>query len=236
MKTDVRARIPDGTKLVDETFSDFFNPEKTAVVSIDMIRSHLGHPTDCPCPGGEEAITSIEVTDEFHRRVRAAGVPIIHARSYLRRGAIDDPRGDRATWRRLLEWNSTSTPLLDEHVVEGTEWVDFLTEVEEGDLIVHKKRMSAFAATDLDFLLRNLGVEIVIIDGIFADACDLSTAFQATDLDYKVMTVDDVVCGSNDQMKSSALDIFATYIGLVVNSDQLVSEWEARRATVGIGA
>lgn len=96
------------------------------------------------------------------------------------------------------------------------------------DLVVHKKRLSAFTATDLDYVLRNLGRGTVVIDGIFIDACDLSTAFQASDLGYKVITVADVVRGSSAEMEQAALSIFSSYIGLVVDSADLLAEWNAR--------
>jgi nicotinamidase-related amidase len=228
--TRVEARLPQGGREVDDRFDDFFDPAAAAVVSIDMIRSHLAHPTDCPCPAGERGISSIGRTDAFHRAARELGIPIIHTRSVLRRDTPDDPRGNRATWRRLLEWQDEANPLLDQHVVEDTSWIDFVTEVDERDLIVHKKRLSGFAATDLDFLLRNLGKRIVVITGIFMDACDLSTASAAADLDYKVLTLSDVVVGSTPEMERAALDIFASYIGLVVASADLVGEWNARIA------
>jgi biuret amidohydrolase len=230
MLTAVEAVVPGGRRRVDERFDDFFDPRSTAVVSIDMVRSHLGHTVDCPCPAGERGIESIEPTNAFHRQAREVGIPIIHTRSTLRRATPDDPPSDRATWRRILEWSGESNPLLDEHVVEGTPWVDIVTEFDERDLLVQKKRLSGFAATDLDFLLRNLRKRVVVITGIFADACDLSTAYAAADLDYKVITVADVVRGSTDALERAALDIFASYLGLVLDSGELVGEWRARVA------
>ena len=57
-------------------------------------------------------------------------------------------------------------PNADQHNLEGSRWVEFVTEVEPEDLIVDtKKRLSAFYPTDLEFLLRNLKKEIVVITG-----------------------------------------------------------------------
>jgi nicotinamidase-related amidase len=191
-----------------------------------MHRSHLDGP-DCPCPGlrGREAI---EPTDRFHRAARAVGVPVIHVRTWLRRDGVDDARANRASWRRILEWSGEATPAIEEHVIEGTRWTEFLTEVEPEDLVVHKKRFSSFVATDLDFLLRNLRRDTLVIDGIFVDACDLSTGFDAANLDYKVLVPQDVVRGSSEEMERAAFAIFSSYVGLVVDSHELVAEWEAR--------
>lgn len=226
MLTEAHAFLRGERRPVTAALDDYFDPASTAIVSIDMHRSHLEGP-DCPCPGlrGQEAIP---LTDEFHRRARALGIPVVHVRTWLRRGGVDDARANRASWRRILEWSGEATPAVEEHVIEGTRWTEFVTEVEPEDLVVHKKRFSSFVATDLDFLLRNLRRDTIVIDGIFVDACDLSTGFDAANLDYKVLVPQDVVRGSSAEMERAAFAIFSSYVGLVVDSDELVAEWEAR--------
>lgn len=226
MLTDAHAYLRGERRPVTSALDDYFDPASTAIVSIDMHRSHLDGP-ECPCPGlrGRDAI---ELTDRFHRAARAVGVPVIHVRTWLRRDGVDDARANRASWRRILEWSGEATPAIDEHVIEGTRWTEFVTEVEPEDLIVHKKRFSSFVATDLDFLLRNMHRDTLVIDGIFIDACDLSTGFDAANLDYKVLVPQDVVRGSSEEMERAAFAIFSSYVGLVVDSDELLAEWRAR--------
>jgi nicotinamidase-related amidase len=227
MQTPLRAYHPSGRRAVNGEFEDYFDPQGAAVVSIDMHRSHLDDPVDCPCPGprGRPAIQPI---DAFHRRARQLGIPIIHVRTWLRRDGVDDAAGNRASWRRILRWTGEAGPLLDEHVIENSRWTEFMTEVLSGDLVVHKKRFSSFVATDLDLLLRNLRKDTLVINGIFTDACDLSTAFDAANLDYKVLVPRDLAPGSSEAMEQAALNIIASYIGLVVDSADLLAEWEAR--------
>jgi biuret amidohydrolase len=227
MQTTLSAYQGGHRRIVNEEFEDYFDPHRTAVLSIDMHRSHLADPKDCPCPGprGRAAIDPI---NRFHRRARTLGISIIHIRTWLRRGGVDDATGNRASWRRILRWTGEAGPLLDEHVIEGSRWTEFVTEVLPEDLVVHKKRFSSFVATDLDLLLRNLRKDTVVINGIFADACDLSTAFDAANLDYKVLVPRDLAPGSSAELEQAALDIIASYVGLVVDSDDLAAEWEAR--------
>ncbi len=227
MVTEVYAYLRGERRLVSDEFEDYFDPGATAIVSIDMHRSHLDDAEACPCPG-PRGLEAIELTDEFHRAARAVRIPIVHVRTYLRRDGVDDARGARAAWRRILRWSGEAGTLLDEHVVEGTRWTEFVTEVLPGDLVVHKKRLSSFVATDLDLLLRNLRKSIVVIDGIFIDACDLSTGFDAANLDYRVLVPRDVVRGSSDEMERAAFAIFSSYVGLVVDSQELIAEWQAR--------
>ena len=74
-----------------------------------------------------------------------------------------------------------------------------MTRVEPDDLIVEtKKRLSVFYPTDLDFLLRNLGVRTVVLNGGFTDCCVLNAAFDASNHDYRVVVLRDLVRGTND--------------------------------------
>src|SRR3954469_22515616 len=104
MLTNLHAHLRGERRPVLDRFEDFFDPDDAAVISIDMVRSHLDDPVRCPCPGGARGQEAIALTDRFHRNVRAAGVPVIHVRSTLRPGAVDDPRENHATWRRILLW------------------------------------------------------------------------------------------------------------------------------------
>jgi nicotinamidase-related amidase len=62
---------------------------------------------------------------------------------------------------------------------------------EPGDVIVTKKRVSAFAGSDLEVLLRAAGVEHLVLAGIATSGVVLSTLRQAADLDYQLTVLSD---------------------------------------------
>ena len=124
-------------------------------------------------------------------------------------------------------------PNADEHAIEGTRWTNFLTQVADGDLTVDtKKRLSAFYPTDLDFLLRNLDRRAVVLDGGFTDCCVLNSAFEASNLGYRVVVPRDLVRGTNPEMEEAALKIISLHLGLVVDSATLLAQW-AETGTAG---
>ena len=92
-----------------------------------------------------------------------------------------------------------------------------------------KKRLSSFYPTDLEFLLKNLDVDNLVITGTFTDACVLSTAFDAANRDFRVIVPRDVVAGYSAEAEHAALMIISLHLGLVVDSAALVQEWMARR-------
>lgn len=213
-----------------EVFEDYLDAAKTAIVSIDMHRGHLDASPQCPCPA-PRAREIVEPIDTFHDRARALGVPIIHVRSVLRRGGEDDIRGISSAWRRTFPLHVGEIPNSAAHAIEGSPWTEFVTRVEPNDLIVEtKKRLSAFYPTDLDFLLRNMRIETIVLNGGFTDCCILNTAFDAGNHNYRVIVARDLVRGTDDNLEAAALTMVSLHLGLVADSADIVREWTSRGA------
>ncbi len=60
-----------------------------------------------------------------------------------------------------------------------------------GDVIVTKRRVSAFAGSDLDVVLRSGGIDSLVLTGIATSGVVLSTLRQAADLDYQLTVLAD---------------------------------------------
>jgi nicotinamidase-related amidase len=65
------------------------------------------------------------------------------------------------------------------------------------DIVVTKHRVSAFAGTDLDMILRANGIEMLILAGIATSGVVLSTVRHAADADYRVVVIEDC-CADRD--------------------------------------
>lgn len=212
-----------------DAFEDYLDPGKTAIVSIDMHRGHLDTSLQCPCPA-PRARDIVKPIDAFHDGARTLGVPIIHVRSVLRRGGEDDTRGISSAWRRTFPLHVGEIPNSDAHAIEGSVWTEFVTRVAPDDLIVEsKKRLSAFYPTDLDFLLRNMRIETLVLNGGFTDCCILNTAFDAGNHNYRVIVARDLVRGTDDHLENAALTMVSLHIGLVSDSADILGEWQNRK-------
>ncbi len=62
---------------------------------------------------------------------------------------------------------------------------------EPGDVLVTKRRVSAFTGSDLDVVLRSGGTEHLVLAGIATSGVVLSTLRQAADLDYRLTVLAD---------------------------------------------
>ena len=102
--------------------------------------------------------------------------------------------------------------------VEGTKGAAIISELEprEDEYIVRKTRMSAFMHTDLDLVLRTLGVDTVFVAGIQTPNCIRTTVFDACALNYKVILVEDAVAAKNQDIhRANCSDMVAIGVGLV---------------------
>jgi nicotinamidase-related amidase len=66
-----------------------------------------------------------------------------------------------------------------------------------GDVVVTKRRVSAFAGTDLETTLRANGIDTLVLTGLATSGVVLSTVRHAADADYRLVVVEDC-CGDRD--------------------------------------
>jgi nicotinamidase-related amidase len=119
---------------------------------------------------------------------RDAGVPVIYVRVAFRPGHPEvSPRNK--SFAALRDGGG----LTDE---EGTA-IHPAVAPGPGDVIVTKRRVSAFAGSDLDVVLRAGGVEELVLCGIATSGVVLSTLRAAADLDYRLTVLRDA-CADGD--------------------------------------
>jgi nicotinamidase-related amidase len=70
----------------------------------------------------------------------------------------------------------------------------------EGDVLVTKRRVSAFAGSDLDVVLRSLEVDHLVLTGIATSGVVLSTTRQAADLDYRLTILADACADADPEV------------------------------------
>ena len=87
-----------------------------------------------------------------------------------------------------------------------TEFLDQVKPIER-ELVLAKTNGGAFTGTNLDFLLRNMDIDSVIIMGFLTDQCVLATAVYAGDVGYDVLLVSDACAGTTPENHQAVLRI-----------------------------
>jgi biuret amidohydrolase len=95
-------------------------------------------------------------------------------------------------------------------------------DVRPEDLIVVKQRYSPFLGTDLDIILRTLGIKAVVLVGVNTNNCVLCTAFEAFNRDLEVILLEDCCASMNGpKFHETALEQVRTSLGWVCHSDRM---------------
>jgi len=99
---------------------------------------------------------------------------------------------------------------LKPHALQGTAGAEVIAELDrrEGDLVLPKRRLSAFFGTDLDRTLRDLGVDTVLLCGITTLFCVLATAFDALCHDFSVVILEDACAAPRPELQEALLSCY----------------------------
>ena len=194
-------------QLVPEAVVEFpFQPRKAALLTIDM-QYHNAHP-DGPRARlarekGKEGLLKyrfeaiariIPNIQKLQQTCRANGIEVIHVRvAFVTR---DGREGMRALTSR------GTCPRYDDREAEILEE---LRPVDD-EIVINKTSLGAFNSTAVDQILRNLGIEQLLITGIVTDGCVELTARDAADRGYWVTLVSDGCAAATPELHANALE------------------------------
>ena len=92
------------------------------------------------------------------------------------------------------------------------------------DVVVVKRRVSAFSGSDLDVLLRACGATSLVLCGIATSGCVLSTLRQAADLDYQLTVLSDCCADSDPEVHELLMTKVFPRQATVVTSGEWVQQ------------
>jgi nicotinamidase-related amidase len=205
-------------------------PAETAVVAVDLCRGHLDpEVATLPVPT-DLAAGVIDATGQLFALARAYGIPIIHVVTTQR----NLPNLGHESWANPFRraWNSaglsvsaTGKATAVEHNLEGAPGCEIVPRLAPtaADFIVNtKRRLSAFHGTDLEALLRMLGVTTLLIAGVNTNTCVECAVFEAHNRDFAPVVVAECVASMYGQdLHLLALENIARCLGWVLTLDEV---------------
>lgn len=85
-----------------------------------------------------------------------------------------------------------------------------------GDIVIPKRRYSSFCGTDLDLILRELGVEELILLGVCTNICVLYTAADARMRNYQVTVLKEGIASFDEDAHHFALQEMEKTLGVKI--------------------
>ena len=134
----------------------------------------------------------VETADRAVKGARAAGIPVMFVRVAFRPGypeAAESNLGFGALAAQAGDTMTQDHPATQVHAALAPR---------AGEPVIVKRRVSAFAGSDLDVLLRAAGAVTLVLAGLSTSGVVLSTLRQAADLDYRLVVLEDA-CADRDE-------------------------------------
>jgi nicotinamidase-related amidase len=148
---------------------------------------------------------------------RERGIPVVFVRVAFRPGAPEVSSANRVFGGVAARMASQPASATEVHPAFG---------VGAEDIVVTKLRVSAFAGSDLEVLLRGLGVRHLVLAGIATSGVVLSTLRQAADLDFELTVLADACADRDDEVHRVLTEkVFPRQADVVT-----VAEWQASLA------
>ena len=133
------------------------------------------------------------------RAARTAGMPVIHVQVGFRPGLPE------VSARNKLFGGIKSNPQHQSFFQGASGAIHPALGPEADDLVVTKHRVSAFAGTDLEMLLRAKEIDTLVMFGIATSGVVLSTLLEAGDADYRVAVIEDCCADLDGELHQALL-------------------------------
>ncbi len=199
------------------------DPKKTAMIVVDMENDFIAPGAPMETPAGRKMLPNLKQAIAFcrERGIRVIYTAHVHRRDGCDMGLFDDlwpPIASRAG------------------LVDGEPGIEIYPEIapRPEEIVVKKHRYSAFFGTDLEIVLRGLGVDTVVITGVTTENCCHATARDAMFRDFRVVFLSDATATfdypdvgqggmSADEVHRATLVILSVSTADVMTTDELMA-------------
>jgi nicotinamidase-related amidase len=201
--------------------ADLVAPAHTAVVTSEVQRGVIGDSSALPelATAAKEA-NLIPNVAKLVRAARAAGVRVVHATAFHR----GDGLGGNTNARLFAAVKRSTVGLL-----EGTPATEVVPEigVEPSDLVLSRVHgLGPMGGTDLDPVLRNMGVSTIVAVGVSVNIAIQNLAFDAVNNGYQVVIPRDAVAGVPAEYADAVLDNTLSLVATLTATGDLVRIWK----------
>jgi nicotinamidase/pyrazinamidase len=166
---------------------------KPAIIVVDMLKDTFKEGSQLPIT--QEARQILPNLQRLLNESRKRGFPVLFAcDSFLKEDFIFKGR-------------------MKMHSLRGTEGAEVVGDLkpEPTDIILPKRRFSAFFKTDLDQTLRTLGVDTIVVTGITTEVCVLMTVMDGLSHDFSAILLEDCSASRSKEFHQGCLSLYRDF-------------------------
>ena len=208
-----------------------FDPRRTALIVVDMQNGFIDPIYPTAVAGAGDIVPNI---NRIARAMRDAGGTVV----WLQNSCGPEAQRTWGTWFENFVSSDVRAAFI-EALTDGTPGFELWPEldVDPGDEIIVKTRFSAFVqgSSNIETVLRDKGIDTLLITGTVTNVCCESTARDAAMLNFRVAMVADGNAARTDEEHNAALsnlfNVFADVLGTeeILARLEVVSAEPARR-------
>jgi nicotinamidase-related amidase len=198
--------------------AELVDPSITAVVNSELQNGVVGERSPLPALA-EAAGPAVRAAGRLVKAARAVGVQVVHGTVYHRA----DGKGSNRNARLFAAVHKSPVQFLP-----GTPEVEVVPEVgvEPEDLVITRTHgLNPMAGTDLDPVLRNLGVRTLVVVGVSVNVAVTNLVLDAVNHGYQVVLPRDGVCGIPADYAAAMIDNTLALLATVTTVDELIEIW-----------
>jgi nicotinamidase-related amidase len=200
--------------------SELVCPSQTAIVVCEMQRGVIGDLARAP--ELVAAATEVGIVESGTRLVqgaRRAGARVVFATIQM--------RADRAgiTVNNLMTASAVKNP---QQVLEGSPQAEIIPELgpEPEDIVMSRIHgLTPFTGTELDSVLRNLGISTIVPIGVSVNECVMGLCLSAADLGYQIVLPTDGVAGVPREYAEQVFQHTLRLIATLSTVDAVLEAW-----------
>ena len=205
------------------------DPKRTALVVVDMHQGHLDPDVASMLVPTKERVRVLKNAKKLVDTSKKYKIPVIHVILQLRpiekerlkpfpaavKTVKKNLKSEELTWYGKEKLRGWWKPKIMPEVAPQPE--DYV--------INNKKTFSAYMGTDLELLLKTLGVDTIVLIGINTNTCVLCTAFETVNRRFRLIVISDCVASAyGNDLHIFSLQNIARCLGWVLT----VNEFEEK--------
>jgi nicotinamidase-related amidase len=195
-------------------------PVHTALVTQEIQKGVVGDPAVFPALAEVAQKGMLENCGRLARAARVAGAAVIHCVAMRRL----DGAGSNTNARLFAAAIDSPVALTPES--EAVQVVDEVA-LQPTDLVLSRYHgLGPMAGTDLDAVLRNLGVKTIVGVGVSVNVGITNFVMDAVNAGYEFVLPRDAVAGVPETYAEAIIDNTLSLLATVVTTDDVIREWE----------
>lgn len=197
------------------------NKTRSALLVIDMENGFI-NPESVHCI--RNAAKTVPALIQSIETAREKGIPVFFVKRIYRFDGSD------VEMTRYDAWKSGNRAMSPSSVGKCSAQAPNGLQPQPGDYSIVKPRWSAFFHTELDLILRRLGIRTVILTGTTTPNCIRTTAYDANSLEYNVVVLEDCCSSQTEEIQRVNIEDMQR-MGAVILSSEEFKQYDADTIT-----